>query len=108
MRGSHDLSTAAADALDLGVQQLFTFIRRRLDVAVVAAAMPAGEFGSVRSAPAKSVAARIGWGRQDCQKCRGQEDRHRDSGSCHARVLQQVGSPDHANQGEIRAGGPLC
>jgi hypothetical protein len=47
MRGSDDLSTAAADTLELGFQQLFTFIRRRLDVAVGAAAMPAGEFGSV-------------------------------------------------------------
>ena len=53
-----DFSTAAAYALELGVQQLFTFIRRGLDVAVVTVVMAAGEFSS---ATAKSVtAARIG------------------------------------------------
>lgn len=57
-----DFSTAAAYALELGVQQLFTFIRRGLDVAVVTVVMAAGEFSS---ASAKSVtAARIG---RECQ-----------------------------------------
>ena len=49
-----DFSTAAADTLELVFQQLFPFIRRALDVAVIVAAMAAREFSSV---PAKSVTA---------------------------------------------------
>ena len=55
-------SAAAADALDLGVQESVTLLRRRIDVGVIAVAAVAGEFGAVRGVaakpPAKSVTAK--------------------------------------------------
>ena len=62
-------SAAAADALDLGVQEPVTLLRRRIDVGIVTVAATAGEFRAVhavaaqppaKSVTAKSVASRIG------------------------------------------------
>ena len=62
---SKDVSAAAADTLELGVQQLVVFIRHSLGVGVIAMAAIAGELRSVHAvateamsdSPAKSVTA---------------------------------------------------
>jgi hypothetical protein len=54
---SDDFSAAAADAPELRVQQLFSFIRCSLDVTVITAAVPASELGLMHAALAKSVTA---------------------------------------------------
>jgi hypothetical protein len=50
-----DVSAAAADALELGVQQLVVFIRHSLGVGVIAMAAIAGGLRSGRAAAAEAL-----------------------------------------------------
>jgi hypothetical protein len=52
-----DVSSAAADALELGVQQLVVFIRHSLGVGVIAMAAIAGGLRSVHAAAADAMTA---------------------------------------------------
>src|SRR5260370_23409473 len=102
-------SAAAADAFELGVQQLVAFVRHSLGIGVVAVATIACELRSVHSvateAPTKSVTAScIGRKRQCRQTCHPQGDRD-NSGSRRARHFEPFLSLDHVKYDSRPKGG---
>jgi hypothetical protein len=109
-RASSEFSAAAADALELAVQQLVSFVRRRIHIGVVAVATIACELRSVHAvateAAARSVtAACIGRERRYRQKCQPQTGGEKFVSLHHASRIApckaESGQPRHTTESGI-------